>query len=187
MSNHQGTGTPPATGLAPENVPVAGAPASLQQAKMLWLVAVVIEVIHQALSVVMTFLNKDQAVSQVKDSLPAGQDYTDQMINASVIAAAIGALVITLLILGVVVYFVLRLAQAGKKAITAQKVLTYFAVYFVLRAFLLFLASPTSDLPIALYATDGVLQIIVAALAAVAAVIAMNKESADWLDKQVAP
>ncbi|AHI21770.1 hypothetical protein [Corynebacterium vitaeruminis] len=158
-------------------------PESLRQAVWLWYAVIGLEVVHQGLNVAMTLMNKAVAREQIKQALTGDQSYSDGFINATITLGTAVSALIALAILGGVYYLVRSLREGTKSAGMAQRVLIYFAVYFALRALFLFVSSPDSNLPVALYAVDGCIQIVIGAAAAVAAYLSMNKDAVEWLLK----
>ena len=173
-----------------------------------WAVMIGGELIHQILTVVMTVLDPAPLRESAKEAAK-GQDLSDAMLNLGIYGSVVLMALIQLLILaGFVValrmvanrgkraaaarrllqifatFFALRMvANRGKRAAAARRLLQIFATFFALRMVTLYMMSPGSTaVPIALYGADGVVQIILGVAGAMGLFYASQKDSGDWVE-----
>lgn len=147
---------------------------------ILWSAMVGLELLHQILNVVMALLDPT-AMRAAARSQDAAEGVSDAVVNASVTAATLLVGLLNLIILGVLAWMILIVNKRGKRLPTALMLLMIFSLFFALRALLLFLASPTGDVPIALFAVDGSIQILVAVAGVLAYLLARQPEALSWL------
>lgn len=132
-----------------------------------FVVALVAETIHQVLNMVMSFINRDFAEATLADTLKdTNTEASEQLISVAYTGSVLLMGGIALGILVLLGWLVRQHHLGTKRAATARRILQYFAIYFGLRAFLLLAAQPEfSDIPIAMFVADGIVQIIVATAA----------------------
>ena len=148
-----------------------------------WAVMILGELLHQILAVVVTVLDPaalreaaNQAAKNQSEAIP------ENMMQASMYATVV---LMALLQLGIIVVFVLALHRAqrrGKWMLNATRVLQVFSVFFAVRVLTLFLMTPAATkVPVALFAVDGAVQIVVGVAGALGLFYASRKESQDYL------
>lgn len=176
-ANTHGTAVPP-TGATPEK-PV---PETVRLLLQLWAVMVVLELVHQLLNVAMSFMDTTQLQSIAREQLAGEQQVSDAMISAAATASILLMGLFNLIIVGVLAWMVVIVRRRGRRLPTALLLLMIFGFFFIIRALFLFLASPVAgDVPIAMYAIDGSVQILVAVTAAVAYALTRKEEAVNWL------
>ncbi|WP_288832951.1 hypothetical protein [uncultured Corynebacterium sp.] len=136
------------------------------------------EVAHQLLSAAAVLIDPSALRESTRDAAQAsGEQVSDLMITVSVYSSVAMMLAFQLLIAGLLVFAVRAVAKRSSWAGNALRLLQFFSVFFVLRMITLFFMTPDSaTVPVALYAVDGVLQIIVGAAAACALAYSMQDE-----------
>lgn len=155
------------------------APAAVAASVLAWIAALGLELVHQGLSVAMSLINRGPAQASMSKLLAEqGQTPDPALLSAAYTFSVVAMGGLALVILAVVAWIV-GLYRGGKKhSATARRVLTYFGMYFGIRAVLLLVASPTNtDIPTVLYAIDGCVQIAVATAALLGVTFGLKKES----------
>ena len=148
-----------------------------------WAVMILGELLHQILAVVVTVLDPaalreaaNQAAKNQSEAIP------ENMMQASMYATVV---LLALLQLGIIVVFCLALRSVqrrGKWMLNATRVLQVFSVFFAVRVLTLFLMTPAATkVPVALFAVDGAVQIVVGVAGALGLFYASRKESQDYL------
>lgn len=155
-------------------------PETVRQMLILWSAMVGLELLHQILNVVMALLDPT-AMRAAARSQDAAEGVSDAVVNASVTAATLLVGLLNLIIVGVLAWMILIVNKRGKRLPTALMLLMIFSLFFAIRALFLFLASPTSDVPLALFAVDGSVQILAAVAGVLAYLLARRPEALAWL------
>lgn len=155
-------------------------PETVRQMLILWSAMVGLELLHQILNVVMTLLDPT-AMRAAARSQDAAEGVSDAVVNASVTAATLLVGLLNLIIVGVLAWMILIVNKRGKRLPTALMLLMIFSLFFAIRALFLFFASPTSDVPLALFAVDGSVQILAAVAGVLAYLLARRPEALAWL------
>lgn len=179
----QGPGYPgPGTSQQPE----AGTkkPETLQQVIQLWSVMVILELIHQILNVIMSLTDPSAMRAAVRQQ-DAAEGLSDSVINSTVTAATLVTGLFNVIIVGVLAWMILIVNRRGKRMATAFMLLIVFTFFFVFRALLVFLASPSNDIPVALYAIDGSIQILLAVAGVIAYMLSRKPEVIDWIGPRI--
>ncbi|WP_133064043.1 hypothetical protein [Corynebacterium hadale] len=181
---------PPTPQRAPEQRPMpdggASSSTSMPEAVRLmlacWAVMIGGELIHQILTVVMTVLDPAPLRESAKEAAK-GQDLSDAMLNLGIYGSLVLMALIQLLILAGFAVALRMVANRGKRAAAARRLLQIFATFFALRMVTLYMMSPGSTaVPIALYGADGVVQIILGVAGAMGLFYASQKDSGDWVE-----
>lgn len=153
----------------------------------LWTCIIIFEVLHQGTNLVMSILSRDEmiyAIQQVGGE--AISELSDEILG---VAAIISATVSFLIILGFVAYMRFgskKVYTGGKKGQLHLRLLSFLAIYMVIRGFFVFFADPTGTLPIAFYAVDGCLRIAVGVAAALVVWAGNKRETFSWVDINIA-
>lgn len=147
-----------------------------------WMLALGLEALQQVLNVAASFFDMGSLRAQtVKLAQERGQDLSDSMITGLTVTTLIFSGLLGLIILGIIFYFVRKVATRGKNAESLQKLLSFFGGYLLFKAILITFTPPTGNLPVAYYAISGALQIIVGVAAVVGAILINRKESVEWV------
>ena len=97
-----------------------------------WAVMIGGELIHQILTVVMTVLDPAPLRESAKEAAK-GQELSDAMLNLGIYGSVVLMALIQLLILAGFVVALRMVANRGKRAAAARRLLQIFATYFALR------------------------------------------------------
>lgn len=155
-------------------------PETLHQVLKLWSVMVALELVHQILNVIMGLLDPAAMRAAAKNQ-GAAENMSDAMINSTVTVATLLVGLLNIIIVGVLAWMIVIVSRKGKRMPTAFMLLIVFTFFFVFRALLIFLASPNNDVPLALYAIDGSIQILMAVAGVIAYLLARQPEVVEWI------
>lgn len=174
--------TPPQAGApeTPDSPEQNHKPETLEQVLKLWSVMVALELAHQILSVIMALIDPTAMRAAAREQ-SAAEGLSDAMVNSTVTVATLLVGLLNLGIIAVLAWMIMSVSKKGKKMPTAFLLLTIFTFFFIFRALLLFLASPNNDVPLALYAIDGSIQILLAVAGVIAYLLARQPEVLDWI------
>lgn len=146
-----------------------------------WTVALVLEVVHLVLSIVLTLLNREELFAQARTTAESaaeksGQDVSDALVQlvgyGSVAFSSLISLAIVVL-LGIMLGFI---HKNSKAAGTGRRLWFAFSLYFGLRVLIVFISSPAgASAPDWLFLLDGAVQI----MAGVAAVMGLMFSTKD--------
>ncbi|WP_245670352.1 hypothetical protein [Corynebacterium crudilactis] len=147
----------------------------------MWAVMIGFELIHQILNVVMSFMDPTALRTVAREQAEA-QGMSDEIVNATVVAAILFMGFINLIIIAILSWMVMIVKKRSKRLPTAFLLLTIFSFFFILRVLMLFFASPgANDVPMALFAIDGCVQILVGVSAGVAYALSRTDEPVQML------
>lgn len=157
-------------------------PEAVELAWKLWLAVVAGECLHQVLNVVTGFFGLDELKAAAKESMNPNQldMLGDAQITVIAGASVVVAGLIAMTVMGVVGWIARRFYAGRDKAEKSRRFLTFFAAYFAFRGLFVFELALTSPVPVALLLSDGIVQLLVAVLAVLAAIFGGKKESVDW-------
>lgn len=140
-----------------------------------------LELLHQILNVVMSFTDPT-ALRTVAKEQAAAQGLSDGIVNATVIAAILVMGFFNLIVIAILSWMVVMVKNRSKRLPTAFLLLTIFSFFFILRVLMLFFASPGgTDVPMALFAIDGCVQILVGVSAGVAYALSRTEQPVKML------
>ena len=147
------------------------------------------ELIHQILTVAAVVIDPSELVAAAKQAAKArGEEVPDSVVNASMWGSVAIATVIQLAIIALFVLALIALQKQKKWAPTARRLLQVFSVFFALRGFAVFVTRPASSaVPLAFYAVDGVVQIILGVAGVLGLFYASQKDSSDWAQAGAPP
>lgn len=147
----------------------------------MWAVMIGLELLHQILNVVMSFMDPT-ALRTVAKEQAAAQGLSDGIVNATVIAAILVMGFFNLIVIAILSWMVVMVKNRSKRLPTAFLLLTIFSFFFILRVLMLFFASPGgTDVPMALFAIDGCVQILVGVSAGVAYALSRTEQPVKML------
>ncbi|QWQ83394.1 hypothetical protein [Corynebacterium glutamicum] len=147
----------------------------------MWAVMIGLELLHQILNVVMSFTDPT-ALRTVAKEQAAAQGLSDGIVNATVIAAILVMGFFNLIVIAILSWMVVMVKNRSKRLPTAFLLLTIFSFFFILRVLMLFFASPGgTDVPMALFAIDGCVQILVGVSAGVAYALSRTEQPVKML------
>lgn len=160
---------------------------TLQLLFKVWAVMIGLELIHQIFNVVMTFMDP-AALRAVAAEQATAEGLSESMVDATVVAATLVMGLINLIVIAILAWMVVVVKKHTKRTPTAFMLLTIFSFFFMLRTLMLFFASPGAmDIPIALYAVDGCIQILIGVSAGIAYALSRSDESIKWLNDSPKP
>ena len=147
----------------------------------MWAVMIGLELRHQILNVVMSFTDPTALRTGAKEQA-AAQGLSDGIVNATVIAAILVMGFFNLIVIAILSWMVVMVKNRSKRLPTAFLLLTIFSFFFILRVLMLFFASPGgTDVPMALFAIDGCVQILVGVSAGVAYALSRTEQPVKML------
>lgn len=147
----------------------------------MWAVMIGLELLHQILNVVMSFTDPTALRTVAKEQV-AAQGLSDGIVNATVIAAILVMGFFNLIVIAILSWMVVMVKNRSKRLPTAFLLLTIFSFFFILRVLMLFFASPGgTDVPMALFAIDGCVQILVGVSAGVAYALSRTEQPVKML------
>lgn len=158
-------------------------PETVVLAVKVWAVALALEVIHQVLNVAMGIANRFETAHEVGNRVSESQPQPlpePRMVELMVVFTNIALGVVSLCIVGVLCWMVITLNRKGRFVGFARRGLTYFGFYLGLRGLIAFAASPVGSVPLALFAIDGSLRIIIGVIGVVAVILCSKDETITW-------
>ena len=164
-----------------------GKPETVRYMLACWAFMIGGELLHQALAVVSLLMDPAELIASAKEASKQTGAMSGAMSEGLMNVAVWGSVALMALIqLSVLALFAFALASISrqrKMAGTARRLLMVFSVFFALRALMVFAMRPASTtVPLAFYAFDGVIQIMLGVAGALGLFYASQKESADWVD-----
>ncbi len=162
---------------------LTGLPDSVRLLVLLWAAALVGEVIHQIINVVMSLLDPSALLATAREAAESAgtTDITDDILNGAVTSAVIIMGLTGVLIMGLLAVMLVLVQRRSRYAPMARRLLLIFGFYFGFRALLMFTASPGgSDVPLGLYLFDGSLQILIGVAAVLALIFGGRRETLKW-------
>lgn len=157
-------------------------PEAVNLAMNMWLGVVVFETLHQILNVVMGLLGTAELKEAVKQTMNPQQleSLSDQQLTLLSGIAVVFSGLIALAIVVAIAWTAYIFRNGTKRADGARRFLTVFAVYFALRGLFVFEIATTASLPLPLVLADGIVQLLTAVCAVLAALFGAKKESVEW-------
>lgn len=154
-----------------------------------WAVMILGELLHQILTVISVIIDPSALKESARQAAKArGEEIADAAMNAGVWSSVFNMAAIQLLIIGLFAAALIALQNQKRWAPSARRLLQVFSIFFVIRGLTLFVMRPVSTaVPIAFYAFDGVIQIILAVAAGLGVFYASQKESRDWAEAGAPP
>lgn len=152
---------------------------------MVWLFSFAVggEVLHQILTVIITFIDPSALIATAKDRMDPQQ--LETIGDTGVRVAAYGSVLlmgaVSLGIMGLLVWMIFALWRQSRFAATARRMLLVFGFYFGFRVMLLFMVTPGgTDVPVALYVVDGIVQILVGVAAVMGVFLTFKEDTLTW-------
>lgn len=175
----------------PSNEPPAGPssekpgrkrPDSVQLAIGVWLVAFILELVHQVLQVITTIVDPaDLLYAARQQQEESGAPVTDDVVGLATYGSIIGLGVINLIFVVILLVGLRFYAVQHKLAGSARSLLMIFSIFFAFRGLLAFGSIPAgTNVPDWLLLLDGSLQIIIAVAAVLAVVFSSRKEALEY-------
>lgn len=157
-------------------------PESVYYMLRMWLLAVVLEAIHQLLTVAIGFTNVDGLVSMVHKQLEeADQPLSEPLARVAAYGSIVVGGLIALAIVGVLLWMLHILRKGTKRAGVARRIWFAFSIYFTLRLLLTFLATPAgSKAPDWLIMLDGMLVILTGVAAILGLIFSLRRDTLDY-------
>lgn len=158
-------------------------PETVRLLLQIWLVVLGVEVAHQILGVVMSLLDTSALRAAAREMLSPEQaeQVSEGVLNGAAIAAVILSALLAIAFMGLLAWMLHLVKTRSRRAPVARRLLMVFGFYFAFRVLLIFMLTPGgSDVPVALYAVDGSLQIIVGVAAVLALILGFRGETLKW-------
>ncbi|MEZ2121751.1 MULTISPECIES: hypothetical protein [unclassified Corynebacterium] len=163
----------------PQETPSTTIPESVRLAVQLWWAMVLFEIIHQVFNVVIGLIDPSEVKANVDFGQTAGVPVEAVITVAIIMAGVLG--IGMMMFLGFAVYSYAR--NSDRKWL--RTLLVFFSVYFVIRAVVVFTATPTGTaVPTALYLVDGSLQILTAVAGVLGIVFSRRGDALEWREKR---
>lgn len=149
-----------------------------------WAVMIAGELLHQLLTVISVVIDPAPLKESAKQATKGqGDALSDATLNAGMWATVVVAGLIQLAIIGVFAAGLSAVSSQKKWAPGARRMLQLFAVFFAIRAAALYVALPSSTaVPVAFFAADGIIQIILAVAGVLGVIYSSQKESRDYVE-----
>ncbi|WP_245802156.1 hypothetical protein [Corynebacterium pacaense] len=148
---------------------------------ILWTVMVGLELVHQIINVIMSLLDPSELKAAARQQA-AAEGLADNVVDSAAISSILLLGLFNLIIIGVLAWMLAMIARRSRMAVTARLMLTVFSLFFVLRSLMLFFAAPGGTaVPIAWYAVDGSLQILISVIGVLAVLMSRKPESVEWI------
>lgn len=161
-----------------------GKPEAVRFMLVCWAVMIGGELLHQALTTIALVWDPAELIASAKEASKQTQAMPEGLMDVAVWGSVA---LMALIQLSVLVLFTVALGAINKQrkwAGNARRLLQVFSVFFALRALAVFGMRPASTVvPLAFYAVDGVIQIILGVAGVLGLIYASRKESADWVEK----
>ncbi len=154
-----------------------------------WVVMIAGELLHQILTVIAVVLDPAALKESARAAAKArGEDLTDAVMSLGIIGSVVFMALIQLAVVALFAVALNALAKQRKWAPSARRLLQIFSIFFALRAVSLFLVRPgSSAIPVAFYACDGIIQIILAVAGVLGVFYASQKESVAYAEAAAPP
>lgn len=162
-------------------------PETIQFAVRVWLLLIALEVLRHLVMVVTTALNPAGVADQIlaamnKDQVRQLESMGDAVLNAAIVGYYVIIMLFALAVLGVAAWMVMVVANAKPKAASAVRLLTFFGIYFGVRAVFVFIAPSAMSQPHSVqFLIDGSLQIVIGVGAVVALMLLSRPDSRTWV------
>ncbi|BAU94833.1 hypothetical protein N24_0571 [Corynebacterium suranareeae] len=149
----------------------------------MWALMIGLELVHQILNVVMSFLDPTSLRAVAKEQAES-QGLSDSIVNATVVVAILVMGFFNLIVVAILSWMIVMVKNRSKRLPTAFLLLTIFSIFFILRVLMLFFSSPGgTDVPMALFAIDGCVQILVGVSAGVAYALSRTEQPVKMLSE----
>lgn len=158
-------------------------PETVRLLLQIWLVVLTLEVVHQVLGVIMSLLDTSALRAAVRQSLSPEQveQAGESLLNGAAVVGVILMGLFAIVLMGVLAWMLHLVRNRSRHAPMARRMLLVFGFYFAFRILLIFMLTPGgTDVPVALYAVDGSLQILVGVGAVLALILSFRSETLKW-------
>lgn len=158
-------------------------PDTIRLLLQIWLVVLGVEVAHQILSVVMSLLDTSALRAAAREMLSPEQaeQVGEGVLNSAAIASVVLSALLAIAFMGLLAWMLHLVKTRSRRAPVARRLLLVFGFYFAFRVLLIFMLTPGgSDVPVALFAVDGSLQIIAGVAAVLALILGFRSETLKW-------
>lgn len=154
-----------------------------------WAIMIAGELLHQILTVTAVVIDPSELIAAAKQAAKTkGEEVSESVVSASMWGSVAIAALIQLAIIALFAAALVALQKQKKWAPTARRLLQVFSVFFALRVFAVFVTRPASSaVPVAFFAFDGVVQIIIGVAGALGLFYASQKEATDWAQAGAPP
>lgn len=148
----------------------------------LWIAAIILELIHQVLSITTSVMNPSQLREQVIDQAKEqGTPISDSMVSTIVVLAFTVMGVVAVIIAAVLAFATSRVHRGTKRSGMARSLLTFFGIFFLVRLVIIMVSTPEGTaVPVALLAVDGSVQIVLGVIGALTLYFGRREETLRW-------
>lgn len=147
----------------------------------MWSVMVLLELVHQIFNVVIGLIDPS-ALRAVARQQAVAEGQSDAIVNATVTTATLLMGLLNLAIVGILAWMIMIVNKRSKRIPTAFLLLTVFSFFFIFRTLLVFLSTPGGgDVPVAFYAVDGSIQILIGVVGVIAYLLSRQPEVVEWV------
>lgn len=158
-------------------------PETVRLLLQIWLVVLGLEIAHQVLGVIMSLMDTSALRAAVRQNLSPEQveQAGESLLNGAAVAGVVLMGFFAIALMGVLAWMVQLVRNRSRHAPMARRMLLVFGFYFAFRILLIFMLTPGgTDVPVALYAVDGSLQILVGVGAVLALILGFRSETLKW-------
>ncbi|WP_257202868.1 hypothetical protein [Corynebacterium cystitidis] len=178
-------GNPTPTDKKPTPTPV---PEVITYLIWIWSFMVGAELLHQLLSITMSLLDPTALKAAARQTAEENQDVPQVVLNASVYLSIGFMALVTIVIVGLLVWMLVLFAKQHKWSGYARRLLSIFSLFFAFRVLLVFLSTPAaSDVPLWLVACDGLVQIALGVAGILGVFFANKEEAVAWTGEDQRP
>lgn len=178
------TSRPPSGGAGgPAKTPLRNLPENIRLYVGLWLAILALEITHQLLNMVIGLMDTSTLRANARQMM--SQEQLEQVGEANLETVAIASVIIlgllSLAMMGLLLWMVVLFKNRSRHAPIARRLLLVFGFYFAFRILMIFILTPGgSDIPVAMYAVDGSLQIIAGVAAVLTLVLGFRSDILKW-------
>lgn len=154
----------------------------------IWTFMVGAELLHQILSVIMSLVDPSALKAAARETAEQSPEVPEAAFTLSVYFSIGIMALITLAIVGLLVWMLVLFAKQHKWAGYARRLLSIFSLFFALRMLLVFLSTPAaSGVPVWVFAVDGMVQIALGVAGILGLIFANKEEALAWTGEDKRP
>lgn len=154
----------------------------------IWSFMVGAELLHQILSVTMSLLDPSALKAAARETADENPEIPAAAVDLSVYLSIGFMALVMLVLLGLLLWMLALFAKQHKWSGYARRLLYIFSLFFAFRMLLVFLATPgASDVPLWLFAFDGMVQIALGVAGILGVFFANKEEALAWTGEDQRP
>lgn len=158
-----------------------GTPETVRYLLLAWVIMLGGELVHQLFSIAMPLIDPSPLIESARETgKTMSRDVPEEQVR---LVAYVSIAMLALLSLTVILVLAIALAAVAKKkswAEGARRLLVVFSAYFALRLVTVFALVPAGEVPTAVIAMDGVIQILAGVAGLCAIIFASQDEVKRW-------